>query len=138
MSRRDKELNFKWNSFITPTGKDYISVRWTGYVQPAFSEVYTIYTQVNDGAKVWIDGELLIDAFETTVNDTNALGYIENIGTTSLALVAHRLYQIKVEYRENTGQGVLRMFWSSLSQPKAIVPTNRLFHTDLPIVGSED
>ena len=39
--RVDAEVNFQWgNSFITTTGKDYISVRWAGFVAPRFSEVY--------------------------------------------------------------------------------------------------
>ena len=51
------------------TGKDYISIRWTGYLLPAFSEVYTIQVTVNDGARVWVDEVLLIDQYDNDVPD---------------------------------------------------------------------
>ena len=28
---------------------------------PEFTQTYTFYTQNDDGAKLWVDGELLID-----------------------------------------------------------------------------
>jgi hypothetical protein len=136
LQRTDPTLNFMWSSYITPTGKDYISVRWSGYIEPAFTQIYTFYAQVNDGIKLWIDEELIIDSFESTVNDTDVLGYLELNGVTSKSLVGGRLYKIKIEYRENTGPGVMKLFWSSITQPKAIVPSNRLFYSDVDIVSS--
>jgi hypothetical protein len=40
MSRVDSALDFQWamDDSITDTGKDHISVRWTGLLLPAFSE----------------------------------------------------------------------------------------------------
>jgi hypothetical protein len=32
LKRTDPVLNFMWSSYITPTGKDYNSVRWSGYI----------------------------------------------------------------------------------------------------------
>ena len=64
-------LDFQWTTddLITETGKDYISIRWTGYLLPAFSEVYTVQVTVNDGARVWVDDVLLIDQYDNEVPD---------------------------------------------------------------------
>ena len=72
---------------MTSTGKDYISIRWTGYLLPAFSEVYTIQVTVNDGARVWVDEVLLIDQYDNDVPDGQSAsvftgGYIHTHFTT--------------------------------------------------------
>ena len=132
-TRVDPSIDFAWSSFITATGKDYISVRWTGYVQPAFSEAYTFFALVNDGAKVWINGILLIDQFDNTVSDGSQE---EFEGTTPAPLVAGRLYDIVVEYKENTGSAKMSLLYSSPSQPKSVIPSNRLFHSETEIASS--
>jgi hypothetical protein len=40
---------------------DYFAVRWTGQVQPVYSDIYTFYVSVDDGARLWVNGQLLID-----------------------------------------------------------------------------
>ncbi len=39
-------------------GKDTFSVRWTGQVQPQFSEDYTFALTADDGCSLWINGQL--------------------------------------------------------------------------------
>ena len=136
MERIDPTIDFQWDTFITPTGVDYISVRWRGYIQPAYSETYTFALHVNDGAKLWIDGEVLIDGFNNTVADDHTPGYHVLTGTTTQQLSGDRLIPIVVEYRENTGPAVARLFWSSPSQMHSLVPSNRLFSSQEPIRGS--
>ncbi|MFN2513920.1 MAG: PA14 domain-containing protein [Pyrinomonadaceae bacterium] len=40
---------------------DTFSVRWTGQVQPEFSETYTFYTVSNDGVRLTVNGQVIID-----------------------------------------------------------------------------
>src|SRR5581483_4909068 len=42
-------------------GADTFSVRWQGQVQPRFSETYTFYTTSDDGVRLWINGQQLIN-----------------------------------------------------------------------------
>jgi len=131
-SRVDKTVNFEWPEFITDTGKDFISVRWTGFVQPEFNEAYTFYVEANDGARLWIDDVQLFDDFENEVADGE--DFKEMKATTGHKLVAGRLYDILLEYRESKGMAVARLFWSCDTQKKkSIIPSNHLFHTDSPI-----
>jgi hypothetical protein len=125
MNRIDNVIDFTWDDFVTSTGKDFISVRWTGFVQPAFSEAYKFHMQVNDGVRLWINGMQLIDEYEATVEDAD--DFAEYTAVTA-PLTADRLYSVKIEFRENKGCAVARFLWSSTTQPKTVVPHHRLYH----------
>jgi len=99
---------------IVQTGKDYISVRWTGYLLPAFSETFTIQVTVNDGARVWVDGALIIDQYENEVVDGAPAAVFA--APTARPLVAGQLVAVKIEYRENSGPAAFTLGWYSASQ----------------------
>jgi len=130
-SRVDSTIDFDWPGYITETGKDFISIRWSGYIRPAFSEQYTFHVQVNDGARLWVDNVQLFDAFEAEVED--AAQFAEYSYSTNVTLVAGRLYDILLEYRENKGSAFAKLMWSSATQPKTVIPSHYLFHSAEPI-----
>ena len=100
-------------------------------MQPAFSEPYTFYCKVNDGARLWVDGVLLFDGFEHDMGEDG--GFVELEGATPGALVADLLVDIKLEFRENAGAAAVQLLWASRSQPYSIVPASRLFHMSTPV-----
>ena len=55
--RTDPTVNFDWasGSPAAAIGVDTFSARWTGQVQPQFSETYTFYTQSDDGVRLWVN-----------------------------------------------------------------------------------
>ncbi|MFN9943769.1 MAG: PA14 domain-containing protein, partial [bacterium] len=126
-TRIDEVINFAWDSYITPTGQDYVSIRWTGFVQPPFTEVYNFTVLANDGVKLWIDGEVVIDDFTAEPASGTLASYS---GLTSKPLVANRLYDFKMEYRENTGTAGIQLWWKSASQSFSLVPSYRLFYDE--------
>ena len=93
-------------------------MRWTGQIQPQFSETYRFYTVSNDGVRLWVNGQRVVN------NWTNH-GTTENSGT--IALTAGQRYAITMEFYEDTGNATARLLWSSPSTPKAVVPNARLF-----------
>ena len=120
-TRVDATVDFDWGDG-TPdarVGNDTFSVRWTGTVEPAYSEVYTFYTTSDDGVRLWIDGELVI-------NNWTDHGSTEDSYTTAAPLVASQQYAIKMEYYEAGGQAVAELRWSSASQSKAIIDSSYL------------
>jgi hypothetical protein len=129
ITRIDSGINFDWASGSPDAAlsADNFSVRWTGKIQPAFSENYTFYTISDDGVRLWVNGQLLVD------NWTNH-GPIENSG--SIALQAGQKYDVKMEYYENTGGAVAKLSWSSASQAKEIIPPSRAFPEALSSGGS--
>ena len=123
VTRIDPQLNFNWGSgspdpAIPP---DAFSARWTGLVKPPATGAFTFYTHSDDGVRLWVDDRPIID------NWTDH-GETEDNGT--IQLEGGRLYSIRLEYYERAGSAVIKLFWSGPSQPKEIIPSNRLYLTD--------
>ena len=98
------------------------SVRFTGFVKPAYTETYTFYTQTNSGIRVWVDNTLLIDHWNNT-SSTEFSGSID--------LQAATAYPIRVEYTNNTTAS-LSLSWSSTSQQKQIIPSTNFYSSSAP------
>jgi hypothetical protein len=87
-------------------------------VEALFTETYTFYTQSDDGVRLWVNGQRLVN------NWTNHRT-IENSG--AIALTAGQRYDIQMDFYENAGSATARLLWSSASTPKAVIPAARLF-----------
>eukprot|EP00804_Cyclotella_cryptica_P021433 CCRYP_005783-RA/>CCRYP_005783-RA protein AED:0.00 eAED:0.00 QI:831/1/1/1/1/1/3/2372/6166 len=135
-TRVDNVLDFQWTSTdpVTPSGKDFVSIRWTGFIKPSFGEFYTFTVRVNDAVRLWIGNDLLIDEYESEVDDEHE--FAEFYASTTNAFVANQLVDIKIEYRENRGAAMIRLFWESPSQPFAIIDSHRLFYNASHVLGS--
>ena len=134
----DQEIEFTWDSddAVSDTSKDFVSIRWYGYIKPAFDEVYTFTAHVNDALKLWVGNELLIDEYENEVDDNSDGEYVVFSATSNEALTAGQLVPIKIEYRENRGSAMLHLFWQSISQPFAIIDQPRMYYNATHIHGS--
>ncbi len=116
LNRTDPRIDFNWGDPGSPdasVGDDNFSVRWTGDVEVAFTETYTFYTNSDDGVRLWVDGQQLVDNW----TDHSAT---ENSGT--IDLIAGNAYSIVMEYYENTGGAVAELRWSSPSTTKQLIP----------------
>jgi hypothetical protein len=120
VTRVDPTINFDWGtgSPDPSIGIDTYSVRWTGQIEPLFSETYTLYTETDDGVRLWINNVLVIDRWLDQ-------GPTEWSGT--VALSAGQRYDVRMDYYENGGGAVARLRWSSASQIKQIVPQSQLY-----------
>src|SRR5207248_115843 len=66
-SRTDSTVNYAWRGEGSPAANiptDNFSSRWTGSIEPRFSEPYTFTTVSDDGVRSWVDGQLLIDHWD--------------------------------------------------------------------------
>lgn len=104
----------------TLTGQgDHDTVRWTGQIEPKYSETYTFSMVGDNGFRLWVDGKLIIDHW---VNDWS------NPQTSDpITLQAGQKYDITVEYFEDFGGANLHLSWSSASQSEQIVPKSALY-----------
>jgi hypothetical protein len=107
--------------YLRPISQAMFSARWTGFLEPEFSEEYTFYTRSNDGARLWIDDNPVIDNW-TDHSETEDKGVIK--------LEAGRKYRIKLEYFYAGGDGLIRLLWSSVSRKREIVPADRFSLSD--------
>jgi len=112
--RMDPQINFNWgDGEVFPGTKDNCSVRWTGEIEPAFTEPYTFYVNTDDGARLWLDDDLIIDAWWDQAPTEHASGPMQ--------LVAGQRYHIRLEWYENTGSAACELRWSSPSTPKQVI-----------------
>ncbi|HOX59827.1 MAG TPA: immunoglobulin domain-containing protein [Candidatus Paceibacterota bacterium] len=128
LSRLDGPVNFDWaaGSPGGAVGADSYSVRWTGQVEPRYSQTYTFYTGTDDGVRLWVNGVLLIDHWADQ-------GYTEWSG--SIALTAGQRYDIRMDYFENGGSASAQLRWSSASQVKELIPASQLYRP-VPVLAT--
>lgn len=101
----------------------YFSVRWTGKVQAQFSETYTFTAIADDGVRLWVNGQLLVNGWVTE-------------GTTSysgsIALSGGQKYDIEMDYFQGAGGIFSQLRWSSPSTPDEIIPQAQLYSGTAP------
>ncbi|MBN2443242.1 MAG: glycoside hydrolase family 9 protein [Spirochaetales bacterium] len=121
MTRTDARIDFNWgggapeNSGLSSDGW---SVRWEGELEPVYTDTYTLYENSDDGCRVFINNQAVIDEW----NDGAAE---EKSGTISLN--AGQRYPFRVEFFENGGDASITVSWSSAYQEKEIIPQSRLY-----------
>ncbi|MFA5328922.1 MAG: PA14 domain-containing protein [Prolixibacteraceae bacterium] len=122
--RTDATVGFDWiNGSPDPSiSSDNFSVRWSGKVEALYSETYTFTTNSDDGIRLWVNGQKLVDNW-TDHAATNNSGTID--------LVAGHTYDITLEFYENGGQAVAKLYWSSASQISQIIPQEQLYSRDI-------
>jgi alpha-L-fucosidase len=121
LTRTDRTLNFvgrHQGSPATAVPTDNFSVRWTGTIQPRYSESYTFVTLSDDTVQLWVDGRAIIN--NTTPHGTA-------VDKATVALQAGRKYSIRVDYTERTGEAAFKLLWYAPDEQQRIVPTAQLY-----------
>lgn len=123
----DDQINFMWNDKgpFEDFQIDNFSVRWTGYVKPEKSETYTFDVGSDDGVRLYIDDEIVI-------NDWNDHAYLTNSFTKELT--AGKLYKIKLEYYERGGGAIVKFGWRKPNDELIVDAINAAKNSDLTII----
>jgi hypothetical protein len=123
ISRIDPRINFNWNGEAPAPGVNgtLFSVLWTGKVLPRYSEVYTFTAVSDDGIRLSVNGQLVID---------NWTDHPPTGNSGSIKLDAGQPVSIKLEMYQRYGGAVAGLFWSSASTPYQVVPQKQLFPPD--------
>ncbi|HWC59013.1 MAG TPA: PA14 domain-containing protein, partial [Verrucomicrobiae bacterium] len=120
LTRTDAVVNFDWGagSPAPEISADNFTVRWTGSVQPLVSDTYTFYTMTDDGCRLWINNQQII-------NNWRARGASEQTGT--FTMIGQQRYNIRLEYYETQGNAKASLSWANHSMEKAIIPQTQLY-----------
>ncbi|MDH4038739.1 MAG: PA14 domain-containing protein, partial [Candidatus Krumholzibacteria bacterium] len=120
LTRVDPAIDFAWGTGSPDASvpADSFSARWTGWVQAPFTEAMTLHTFTDDGVRLWVDGNLVIDRW---------VAQSPTEWTAVVPMVADRLYEITMEYFESAGGATAMLRWSSASQAIAVIPQSRLW-----------
>ncbi len=116
--RIDPCVDFDWQDRAPGQAveRERFSVRWSGEIEPRFSETYRFSVASDDGARLWIDGRLVIDNWRI-----QAINYAAP-ATAAVVLTAHRKVKVRLDYFEYEHLAAVRMCWESRSQPFQVVP----------------
>jgi hypothetical protein len=100
--RDDAEVNFNWG-YGSPAGglpSDGFSARWTRSVYFT-AGTYRFFALSDDGVRIWLDGELLIDQWHAAPGVT----YTED------RTLAGGIHLIRIEYFEESGGAKIQFWW---------------------------
>jgi hypothetical protein len=123
LSRIDPTIDFNWGTDAPDPSisVDGFSVRWHGQVQPIYSDLYTFATTTDDGARLWVNDQLVIDHWVNQAATTT---------TGTIQLQAGQKYNIVMEYYDNTSSASARLSWSSAHQGLEVIPSTQLYPVD--------
>jgi len=81
------------------------SARWTGYLKAPRSGDYGLRYLSNAGYRIWVDGKLVVDAWDVTDSPSIAAG--------KATLQAGRTYPIRIEAVQRGARGDQKLVWST-------------------------
>jgi hypothetical protein len=97
---------------------DNFAARETGFLEVSTSGRYKLSLRSKDGARLWLDGVLL-------VNNGGIHPVRQQIKAVTLTAGLHSL---RVEFFANTGPAALILSWSGPGIATQVVPASHLFH----------
>jgi hypothetical protein len=120
----DRVLDFDWGKSSPAAGMpaDEVSARWTRNVT-LDEGTYRFYARADDGVRLWVDDNQVIDHWQ----DGGAEDYAGD------AFVSSGEHTIRVEYYENGGLAVIRVWWERV----AATPTPTETPTATPTLTPE-
>ncbi|HEY3762883.1 MAG TPA: TIM-barrel domain-containing protein [Verrucomicrobiae bacterium] len=106
-TRADAKIEFNWDkkSPARDFPRTHFSARWTGTLEvPASVGDVTLATLEDDGARVWIDGQQVIDAWG---------GHDSTVTEAKVTLTAGVPHQIRIEYQQLDFGAKIQLLWQS-------------------------
>jgi hypothetical protein len=113
-------VDFTWTG--SPGGSvpaDNFSVRWTGQILAPVSGTYVFTTVSNDGVRLWVNNQQVIDNWTDHSLTTDS--------SAPITLTAGVSYDVRLEYYDRSGTATIRLLWSYPGQAQVPVPQSVLF-----------
>ncbi len=125
VAHRTEKIDFiNSSSFPAPNvNTTDFSVRWSGQIEAAPStfatDAYTFYTESDDGVRLWVNNQLLID---------NWTDHAQTTDSGQIQLQAGNFYNIRIEYYNAGGGSAVQLKWSRNGVPPTeVVPILELY-----------
>jgi hypothetical protein len=114
LARTDRTLDYEVPDGAAPDPSlgvmENYGVRWEGRIVPVASGEYTFAVRGSGGARLWVDGKLLFDDYETRAHSTNR---------GRIALEAGKPVAIRLEFWQRHGNAQCKLSWAV---PEAAAP----------------
>jgi hypothetical protein len=102
-----------------PVSADKYSVRWTGKLRVPRNGDYTFYTTSNDGVRLSIDGQQIIN---------NWTSHSQTEDSAKITLRSNRTYPITLEFFNSGGNAVIQLAWQLASGPRIVIPPSQFLN----------
>ena len=121
----DPVVSYRWNGCPPQPGMSgtSFSVRWTGQVEPSYSEPYTFIADINGGVSVIVNGQVLVSQWIDYPPPIHGFSGV-------VTLTAGVKVPIEVDYFTNGASPVsdlVQLVWQSPSQGLGYIPREDLF-----------
>ncbi|MCW2923597.1 MAG: hypothetical protein JWM98_1001, partial [Thermoleophilia bacterium] len=114
--RTDAQLAMHWKGQPHPSiDRDTFSVRWTGSLAVPLEGDYRLVTDADDGVRVWLDGQPLIDRWTWRSPSVDR--------SAAVHLVPGRRYDLRVDQHDGAGDAGIELRWTSARIPEQPIPT---------------
>lgn len=119
-TRKDPTVDFNKTGInaVRPTGwvplSEHFSARWTGRLKVDVTGEYQIMTKSDDGVRLYINGDLVINNFTVHSSRTDI---------ARLNLVAGQELDLKLEYYNDRDDMEIRLLWSYMGLPANPIPS---------------
>ena len=102
-TQTDPTIDFDWKK-AAPEGlpADRFSIRWEGLIQAPASGNHTLLLTSDDGVRMWVDDQLVIDSW---------VGRAETTDSAVVDFEKGSRHRIKIEYFENVGDAGINLKW---------------------------
>ena len=105
---------------------DTFSIRWIGLIKAPVSGTYTFSVLADDGVRLWLNDQLLIDAwFDQNLTRRNK----------SIQLTAGQAYRLKLEYYNQDARGVVKLRWAYPGQSEQVIPPEAFVRHEWARIG---
>jgi hypothetical protein len=125
ITRLDPTINFNFD-LGGPDGTieaDTFSARWLGFVQAQFTQAYTFHTVSDDGVRVWLNDQLIINSWIDQPPTEHS--------SAPINLVAGEKYHLRVDFYEAFQGAVAQLLWSGAATTKEVISSTQLHADDL-------
>lgn len=105
LQRIDKTINFHW-TISTPDqaiNPEFFCAKWTGNIRAPKTGTYKIGLSGNDGFKLYINNQLIINNWDKQSFHTSLVDYNFTAGNN---------YPIRVEFKEPNGNSTIKLIWN--------------------------
>ena len=105
LQRIDKTINFHW-TISTPDpsiAPEFFCVKWSGNIKAPKTGTYKIGLSGNDGFKLYINNQLIINNWDKQSFHTSLVDY---------NFIAGNNYPIRVEFKEPNGNSTIKLIWN--------------------------
>lgn len=93
------------------------SIRFEGEIEARFTETYTFTAAIDNGVRLYIDDQLVIDQWEPAVGEF----------TGTVDMIAGQRVPLRLDYYNSANAGSLTLWWESKNTVRTIVPPSQTY-----------